>query len=387
MPNKNNIQQQKRAESLLISELESWGLFNAFAMLKNTDLLVTDPDIKQALLAGSHSGQAILSSPDSFRHEISGTVKRVFFFCRSREHALKRETAAVWPKLKVYSVTYDLAVAGFHPENGFCYPSEAPAKHKKEPIVLFSLKGGDGGYLIRLMRNARMPLPVCKLDRRLATWALSQRDFQLSRLLIEFQRYAAEKRFFLHVESDVLAMFYDANESFTARAQKLLLESEAKILYLTRRDKCLQVALATALPPEYSCLWDMLRKDVRLLAATDISISKAMADIQHLVLEEAIIEAVVSNELTGRMITVEELAESPHEVMQSLAQFLGVRVPGNKLEIPDFYGRYKDVKGLHDIAAKIKGYIITQLGLVKNKDGSFENPIDSLTRKASGTVD
>jgi len=372
----------------LLENLKVWGWFAVIKQLHASDLFVTDEDIATALKTEVDSAECQFSSSDEYKGKLPGAFKRVIFLCRGKEYSFVRKARKRWPTLEIYSGTYDIAPAGMSSKHGVRLDQVLDRIRKPKalnpannPVVIFTVRGSDIGYLSRLMKNGSLPAPILHFDHSLVAWASEQSDFQLARYVNQVIRSDAAAGFSTYIESDVLKALMKAVSLTPEKLEKMILNADAKVIYFSRRDKSLQaVTLAALEKTTFKSLWDMSRKEARMISASDCSLDALYSLAQSLVLEEAELEEVLTVLSEFKMVTLEELIESPIEVLESMALYLQSRIDKN-MQIPDFYGRYRDVQGLGNQANGLRSDIASRFNLVKNDAGSYVSEMETSSNR------
>lgn len=362
----------------LLESLKAWGWSTVIKQLSASDLFVADEDIANSLKTEAGTSECQFASPSVHEKKLPGSFKRVIFLCRSKEYSFVRKARKRWPALEIYSGTYDIAPVGISLQHGVRLDrvlerikTPSALGSEQSPVITFTLRGSDVGYLGRLMKNSGLPVPTLHFDHSAVQWAAAQSDFQLLRYVNQVMRSDTSARFSTYIEGDVLKALMEAVGLTPEKLGKMVLDADAKVIYFSRRDKSLQaVTLAALKETAFSSLWDMSRKEARLLSVSDWSFDRLYVLAQNLVLEEAELEEVLTELSEFKMMTLEELIESPVEVLEAMALYLQGKA-GKNIQIPDFYGRYRDVEGLSDQANGLRDDIAGRFCLTKNDSGSY----------------
>lgn len=359
----------------------SWPFF--FRQLQAKDLLVIDRDIRNAFEDKFDTLKCRTASPENAFAAIDQDVKRMFVLCREGEWRLVKAFKAKYPRRPVYSCTYQVAPRSLFGKPVMARKNEVDETPLRRPLVLISTPYSDAEYLAQILELNGLASPKEYLDRTLATWLGQMEGFQLSRYFNEVQNlHQADGVFDLHLQTDVLATLLDRSNAGWHSLTKWLKRNDAQIIYFTRRDKMAQTGFGAVLDrTRFRSVWrmsEMERKGFRPKRVT--SFAAANEWLQQTINQEAELETYLGKTFDNfRMVTLEELVESPVEVLKSLTISMGERAPDG-FKVPNYQAPYHDLPNLWDSAVKFRHELIDRLGLHVNAAGSMVTYTDSIVK-------
>lgn len=327
-------------------------------------VLVADSDLVGAL--EEYSVAAI-----TFEAALSKQNKAKSFAVISREKECQKvkQLQRVHDTAHIYSFTYQLLPSGGSAEVG--KETAATQKNGEPPVLYMAPYGGEIPYILRLMKNANMDVPVKVLHDDILLWIKELTDFRFMRFIANLRRFGAHKAKPWFVESHELIAMMQAGQVSPAQASHWLEKDAVQVVYINRRNKCEQAVMLSLMEPlGLSSLWDVPRREVRNLQAPAYNFDALHEMIQKLVLEEAELERVLTDDVNVKMLTLEELVDSPVAALEALA--ISLSQPMNKkMAIQDYRGRYREVRGMLEQVDQLRTDMIQHLGLVKNIAGSY----------------
>ncbi len=386
---------QGRHGMSFIAAMAAWGWPDYFHSLSASDLLVMDAPSLEAftVLYGAPACQT--ATPETAQHTASAATGAIVVLCEAKEWQLVRRLRLAHPGQTVISCSYELAtVSGVgdlpRPED-IRTGLPSPTVFTKPPIVIVSSPYSDAEHFLdHLARNglASARELICPT---LLSLALSRADFNFRRYIIHlFSKNLVDGRIAIHIQTDVLIGLIDAGILEFTDIADWLGETESRILYFSRRDKIVQCLVAEALEP-HQCrsVWGMhsgTREALQSRASLPHgAVMEAFVKRLHTVLkQENSVEAFLADEIeTFRSYTLEELVESPINVLKSVAIFLGHRLT-NTIHVPNYDAAYRGLGGIAGDIDKVREEYTRTLGLQRNAEGSLVSATDLLFERLSG---
>lgn len=372
-----------------IGAMAAWGWPDYFHSLSATDLLVMDAASLEAFTLRYGAPPCQTGTPETAFGVASETRGAIAVLCEARERQLVKRLRMAYPGRVVISCSYELAsVSGGgdlpRPEAIRTGLPQATA-FSNPPIIIVSSPYSDAEhFLVHLERNSMASARevICPT---LLSLALSRADFDFRRYIIHvFAKNLIDGRVEIHIQTDVLVGLIDAGFLEITDIAGWLGETDARVIYFLRRDKVIQCLLADALEPlELRSVWGMHSGAREVLLSRDrpthSEVMRAFSKRLHTVLKhETNIEDFLANEVeTFRSYTLEELVESPINVLKSVAIFLGHRLT-NTIHVPDYGAAYRGLGGIAGDIDRVRMDYIRTLGLQRNAVGSLVSATDIL---------
>lgn len=279
------------------------------------DMLVVDPECVDLLAAQAVGHHVKISTPEALEgaapSEAIADIKRVFVMLRRLERTHVRSLQRRLGTVPVISVTYGAgaALAGL---------PELRGQLKGRTFV--GATGGSGlDYLSVLMAENDMGTMVDLLPEPEFRWATLMQDFKpLRYCLARIQNSATGTAPVYCMQIEHLEYFRAVTGLRYLHLKRLLELAEARLIYFTRRDKIGQAL--------------NLEKKARAAlgqSGGEQSMQDILDQILTLTAQEAGFELLVRMMSLVRMVTHEELVESPVEVIKALSQFMGYMTPAS----------------------------------------------------------
>jgi hypothetical protein len=393
------------AHIALVEAMAAWGWPGYFRSLPQDALLVFDADLRAAFDARYGTPPCHVATPQKAEQAAVRHGGPVLLLCRQGERRLTARLRRAYPDRAVISCTYDLAPLGASkptasglspseqspsglPTSGLPVPGAIQPGQIKVPdtgavaLVVLSTPYSDAEYLGGMLSENGLGTPRELFGPAVTSLALYQTDFEPTRFL--FHALAAEakdNRIALHLQSDVLLPLVDAGVLSWTQVAGWLRRADAPVLYFSRRDKMVQCCIAAALDAAgVRSAWAMDRA-ARAGGVPSPSAGALQNWLYSLLIQEDALEAFLEKaEPEFRSVTLEELVESPVEVLKSLAIFLGGKLRRD-LTIAKYGVAYAGLDGIAGEAAAFRERLISDLGLVRNQAGSLVSRTDALLGK------
>ncbi|NVK42682.1 MAG: hypothetical protein HWE39_15680 [Oceanospirillaceae bacterium] len=346
------------------------------------DVLVIDADILRMFENRLETLPCQTVSPKMAESRIDGDFNRVFVLCRKDELRLVERLRAKFPRKRIYSMTYDVA-----PRSLFAPPVKFPqpvmdATPAKRPIILISSPYSDAEFLANILSENGLGAPKEYLDQPLATWIEQHEGFQLARYFDALVKlYRKDGVFDLHLQTDVLAAILRRSNGNWHSFAKWLKQTDAQVIYFTRRDKMAQTGFGAVLDnSKYRSIWEMSPALRKAFKGKEINFAEANAWLQNVLIQEGEVENFLqAAEIEFRSVTLEELIETPVAVLKSLTMFLGEKAP-KAFMMPDYASAYAELPELWDQARNFRREMIDRLGLHVNAEGSYVTATDEILK-------
>jgi hypothetical protein len=177
---------------------------------------------------------------------------------------------------------------------------------------------------------------------------------------------------FIHLQSDVLnQMIFRSNLSYR-QLRKYIGKAGIKVIYFYRRDKLAQTTIQALMTNRYMrSIWHMSdRQKQNFCKKRTVSKELAWRSMLEIMDSENRLEAFFNNVADIKMITLEELRDSPLGVMQGVARFLEVPAP-ETVEVSDYSKTYTEIVNLSERITQFKRMMIDRMGLHVNIEGSL----------------
>lgn len=319
------------------------------------DTLVTCAETAEVLAGVGLPGlPKVLTEEQVVGAELAG---RVFVLLPKGERAFVRQLKREQPKASVFSATYG--------EEGGMLQLADLLEAGGEYVGLFHTEQAGFRYLAASMAANGLGEPVEAWSVAEELWAGIAEDY--SPLRAAAAKLAGHRGVtVLRMRLETLDEFCDQGRMNYGDLKRIMDRLDAPAVYLSRRHKIEQALL---------CLdgkegggqnsYDALRPILfRLLGI------------------EARAEQMLSALRSTRMVTVEELLDSPVEVVKALAPFMGMGSP-RKVTVVDPRDEFKQKKRLEPRAREVAAAISVSLGIEKNAKGSFVSISERLLEKNS----
>ncbi len=379
-----------------IGAMAAWGWPDYFHSLSAADLLVMDAASLEAFTVRYGAPLCQTALPETAFVAASESSGVIAVLCEAKERQLVRRLRMAFPGRVVISCSYELAsVSGGgelpRPEEIHTGLPQATV-FSSPPIVIVSSPYSDAElFLVHLARNgmASAREVICPT---LLSLALSRADFDFRRYIIHlFAKKLVGGRVEIHIQTDVLVGLIDAGILETADVATWLGETDARVIYFSRRDKVIQCLVAEVLEPlGLRSVWGMNSGARAVLLSRGqpphSELMRAFIKRLHTLLQqECTIEAFLAEEVeTFRSCTLEELVESPINVLKSMAIFVGQRLTGT-IHVPDYGAAYQGLGGIAGDIDKVREDYMCTLGLKRNAAGSLVSATDMLFDRRRGT--
>lgn len=336
----------------------------ALLALGEETLLVVDPEVREAIEACYGALQCQLAAPTESEAACEG-AKRVLFLCRRSEWQLVKQARKQFPDKTVLSLTYDVMPLGQLESRRF--PETMPGTVQGELIppekILMSTAGSDAEYLALGLTNNSSLKTIKAVGSATAYWVLLVERLQLLRFARRLLAASAEKgsvvSFDLHVYYVLLSNSWLTSDVFV----DWLNGNGTSVLYLLTRDRIRQAAILQLLErEEYASLWDRSEATVARLDPTVLNDDLVVNHLMQLLELEARVESPLQALASFKVISLEDLVQSPSEVMAAIGIFWGFHVPSD-ISLPDWLARYQAISGLGARLSDLRNAVTAKLGL------------------------
>ncbi|MBV1900932.1 MAG: hypothetical protein KUG56_04590 [Kordiimonadaceae bacterium] len=362
----------------LIHRLKEWRWPEALCGLLPDVMLVMDEDIAAAIKSAYGPFKCHFSTPHAYTKDLAklGGITKLVFFCRKQEMAHVKEARQAQKNIAVYSGTYDLAPLSVGGAGYFQWekPEAAPvvANETPEALLVLAAPASDADFLCQTLQRNRMGDPKEFINRTVVAWAQEQGDFQLLRFLQGVVMQQGKKGLDFLLYTDVLLDLVDVTPFTLSRFVRLLERTNTQMVYFTRRDKCTQSALLPLLTHRLArSIWTMPADAMANLAGQAPTPEDMHTATYQLLKQEVQVETALEGYGSYKSVTLEEVAESPSEVLDVLAVYLDRNAPA-QVDWVDFSEGYKGLPKILSASNSHKEALKGQLGLYMNEHGSYE---------------
>ncbi len=361
--------------------LEEWRWPEALSALLPDVMLVTDADIGVALQGKYGPLKCLIATPDTYASQMQDNVSKLVFLCRVGERTLVMHAAKTFPHVQVLSATYDLAGVSIGGGGYFEWQLGGKKPAKKDPVLIIATPGSDAEYFAEMLRRNGVCNAREYLNRTAASWAVMQEDFSLVRFLAGINCKHGEDQLQMVLYTDVLqSLMAHAGLSFE-RLVWLIEASGTQVIYYSRRDKSSQVSLLAQMEGElgrsYWAQGHLAQPRIDDPVPTTQKLDTYLADTLRM---EAALEPVLTKLTKFKYLTLEETIESPIEVMEAVAVYLGQSALSDPVW-PEYAKPYRKRPNLQASAITYKQVLIDRLGLKVNEHGSFVSDAEFLLKK------
>lgn len=302
----------------------------------------------------------------------------VYVLTRRNERRIVRRYNTQFARKKFVSATYE----------GFTGWPEALATRRV--TLLAATRHSGAAYLADMLPENGFCRPIHMLSEGQRLWACLQEDFdpiRSARATLHRTQFSVDHAGDFVLEFDPLDYI-----AMTARGQgdvavmnRLLKGSDTQAMYFVRRNKAEQATImqslrvafgqdsmgANGMLAEMPELSSLKKRDRKILPEPDAgSVRQSMFS---LLTAEAAVEALLGNASKMRMLTLEELYESPVEVMKALGPFLGQQRM-QKIRVLDGRAERLSVPWMEQFLVAIRQDLVAFLNLDRTEAGSFTTP-------------
>jgi hypothetical protein len=275
------------------------------------DLLVCDPAHIELLADQALVHHVRLCTSDMLEADIFSGVKRVFVMLRFGERACVKALGDTLNDIPVISVTYGNVGSSV----GLAHLKQ----HMKGRTFVGATQASGLGYLSTMMAVNDMGILIELMSDAEFSWANLVDDFDPFRYwLARIQNAEAEGEPVYILRLDHLEYFRGRMGFRYLHLNRLLEQIDVRLVYYTRRDKIGQVQRLIE-----------TRRSVSTTLDHQESVQDALDLMMELIAQEADFELLVKMVTLARMVTHEELVESPVEVIKALSQFMGYTTPAS----------------------------------------------------------
>jgi len=326
------------------------------AGITGTDILVADDAVIDVLAEAAARGQIKVLSPDTLTPDHVAAADRVFVLLLDGELACVRRLKHQFPEVTIISVTYG--------EHGCSVDLTSLAAQGADVTAVVSSPCSGFGYLQDLIEANSLADTVITMTPAEIVWAKCQQDFNMARwLAAKLQGLQG------HVILDLELTLVDHLRGQGLLRQKkfkfFLTAAEARLIFMTRRNRADQIALVQI-------------EGLRSSGDSDNSGEPAEPDAEALlpsVLEITAVEARFEK-LFGllpyfRTVTFEELTGNPIDVVKMLTAFFE-RPTLRKISVTNPAAEMLQADWKDSFRVKYKAAVIEFLGLSKNEFGSYQ---------------
>ncbi|GHF18428.1 hypothetical protein GCM10017044_11190 [Kordiimonas sediminis] len=365
----------------LVFSFDCWKWPTLIKRFEDTDVLVMDQVLFDHLPLDADTLQARHVTPDAALSSLPEGIKRVFVFALHGEWAQVKALRSAYPEVSVYSMIYQLGPSCA--QRPVKVPVYAHSKIKKRaPIVILSTPGSDVEFLARTMEANGLPYPKEYFGKALMNLVPAMDHFNAARYLDEVLAQSPGQRVSMIIQTDVWKLLQKQTSLSARRMQQWLKETNAKVIYFSRRDKMMQAAIHNLMARQPSrSPWDMIPKERKeLKMRRKVNFHAANLVMHRMVTVEERLERFTSTLPHVKMISLEELVESPARVIEGIAQFIGQK-PAKELKELDYGEHYRSIPNLESAALSYRRELIDRLGLHVNMSGSLVTKSDELIHK------
>lgn len=361
--------------------LEEWRWPEAFSALLPDVMLVMDADVGAALLDKYGPFRCCVASPETYRDQMHVSVSKLVFLSCAGERRLVKQASQAFPKVQVFSATYDLAGVSIGGGGYFEWQHSKPNLAKKDPVLIIATPGSDAEYFAEMLRRNGVCNAREYLNRTAASLAAIQEDFSFVRFLAGINSKHGEDQLQMVLYTDVLQdLMVFAGLSFE-RLVWLIEASGTKVIYYSRRDKSSQVSLLAQLEAELGrSYWapdHLAQPRIDDPLPTTQMLDAYLAETLRV---EAALEPVLTKLTKFKYLTLEETIESPIEVMEAVAVYLGQPALSDPVW-PEYAKPYRKRPNLQESSVAYRQLLIDRLGLKVNEYGSFISDAEFLQTK------
>lgn len=342
----------------------------AFRALGDESLLVIDPELKTAFEASFGKFQCRVIAPDAVGKLPKG-IERAFFLCRVNEWSKVRTAKVCWPEITVQSISYDIAPLGVLEGREFPAVVEAPPHEGTDakaimPVprnILVSSPGTDSEYLRVMLEKNGVPSVTPFAGAMLVPWVLLSDDFKLVRFASKALRYALLRGGAVYLDLKILQVLLRQTTLKRDRFFGWVNGGGGHMLYFITRDKARQMAVNKLLADaDYASLWDRAGARVKELPDQRFDMAAALALLPSQLGLEGRLEKSLQNIDEFKVVSLEDLAVAPHEVLQAISQFWALNLPRNR-QIIDWRKRYLLLPEFVAQLSELRGLLVTMYGL------------------------
>ncbi len=353
---------------------ENWGLPVMLSALGKQDIWVSDPDIVQSYREYYGDLTCRVDSAGGALEKRYEGQPTILVLCRQGEWALVKRLRHLYPKAQVFSVSYEVAANNAMGQSQLHWQGELPGRSKKSPTFIVSLPYSQAEYFSQTLGLNGHPVSYELIGRASAIWAKISSDYNPVRLFWEIERrYGQGKGLYMLVQFDVLQGLIEHSGLTWRHVSDYLTATEAKVIYYSRRNKLLQAMEATLLSTLN--LRSLSQLAGGSLSEEDFNPSEADQWVEDLLRQEVKLEGHLSLLPELKMITHEEMKESPVEVLKSVSVYLGKKA---KLQVmvPDWDQPVQTLAALHDVFLSYREAYANRLGFVMSSRGTWEHKPD-----------
>ncbi|MEX0299024.1 MAG: hypothetical protein AB3N28_08125 [Kordiimonas sp.] len=364
----------------LLYRLREWRWPEALQSLLDDSMFVADADIVAALQDTYGPFKCKLSTPDEYSDQLHKGISKLIFFCRNGERTRVKKAKLLYPELEVFSATYDLAGVSVGGGGYFEWEQPKAEEAQKNPVVIIAPPGSDVEYFAETLRRNNVCDAREYVNRTVATWAAEQDDFSLLRFLQGVNKKHGREQLQLILYTDVLEDLMRYTGFSFDRFLWLAKKSSVQVLFFTRRDKSTQSALLAQLDEELGrSYWASGQLAQECINDPELREDTADQFLNWLLRIEARIEQQLAKLKKFKYLTLEETVESPVEVTEAIANYLGRPVDG-EVEWPEYARPYKKRPNLVKFANNYRQALIDRLGLRMNEEGSYVSDAELITK-------
>ncbi len=364
----------------LLYRLQEWRWPEALASLLEDVMLVADADIAAALQKTYGPFRCKVSSPDEYEGQIQKGISKLIFFCKNGERVQVKKARQTFPDVEVFSATYDLAGVSIGGGGYFEWQQPQNGTDKKRPILIIAAPGSDVEYFAETLRRNNVCDAREYVNRTVAALAAEQNDFSLLRYLQGVDRKHGNDQLQLLLYTDVLEDLMKCAGLTFEKFLWLAKKSGAQVLYFTRRDKSAQSALLAQLDEELGrSYWASDHLAQSRINDPDLTVDLADHFLNWLLRSEARIEPQLAKLKKFKYLTLEETVESPVEVTEAIANYIGKLAEG-EVEWPEYARLYKKRPNLLKFVEEYRRTLIDRLGLRLNEHGSYVSDAELITK-------
>lgn len=307
-----------------------------------------------------------MASLDSFVPQDANAVDgTIYVLSRQKERHKAKALAKALPEAKVVSATYGDQNSG------------VKAFLDKGVTLLAATRHSGATYLADMLEENKFCRPLELLTVAQRHWAALQDDFDPVRAVATTLNRSALPS---NHKGDIVLQFDPIDyAAMVKRGQvselamkRLIKRLGVQALYFVRRNKTQQSLIAMSLSKRDQ--WDAVdlcslsKKERKSMSAPDMELVRE--HVFSLLIAEAMTETTLKASQKLRMMTFEELIESPIEVMKMLGPFLG-QYRLKRIRVLDATPELMTTPWFEDAQADMRTELIRFLGLKRTKYGSF----------------
>jgi len=354
--------------------------------LPGKNMLVADPEFITELRSQVGDLTCEFSVPSQAIDDIKASeAKRIIVLSKSYEVALVKRLRTAFPNRQVFSTLYDLCprsfVGPFHEKQSSINSSSEGSSVRNVAAMLLTSASSDIEHLSNLFDQNTLGTVHRPFGRAAQALMDYVSHFEPIRYFATYAKSAIEPGSLniVSIELEILEDIVRKTRLSLLRLKDIVEKNELKTVYFQRRDKLTQAAInAFLVNHPASSIWDLPpARQANFVKSRTLGFVHAVNRMHETIGNESRFEKFLSQLPDVHITILEELIETPINIISGLASFLSLSTP-SRLEVPDYSEIYGKIDGLMEQVAEFKREYIDRLGLHTSDAGSLITETEKL---------